>query len=244
VPANAPEALEARLLEGRWRAELGDAGGASVALGRLRAAVELKLSGGATPGAEEAKKVAALLVEAAQIEERERGDPLAAQRHLGLAIRLLPRNREIAGEFRRIAGELARGAPRVEPAAEEAAPREPAPEAAPGSAAEGSALTAVGADAGAEDVEDEILVERLTEKLRADPTDHRTALALAGALARLGRNLDLLALLSARMEEGGDEVRRELLPLRREVLMRLSEEAREAGRASEAELYEMMLSGE
>ena len=88
---------------------------------------------------------------------------------------------------------------------------------------------------------EEALVERLTARLRADPDDHGTALALAGALTRLGRDLDLLALLSARIEEGGDEVAGELAPMRRDVLRRLAAQAREAGRPSEAELYEMML---
>ncbi len=36
VPASAPEAAEARLLEARWRAELGDLAGAGLAIGRLR----------------------------------------------------------------------------------------------------------------------------------------------------------------------------------------------------------------
>jgi polyhydroxyalkanoate synthesis repressor PhaR len=39
--AAALESFEARLLEGRWRAELGDAAGAAQALGRLRDAVEI-----------------------------------------------------------------------------------------------------------------------------------------------------------------------------------------------------------
>jgi hypothetical protein len=52
--------------------------------------------------------------------------------------------------------------------------------------------------------------------------------------------MDLLALLSARMEEGDDEARAEVAPLRRAVLLRLAAGARAEGRASEAELYEMM----
>jgi thioredoxin-like negative regulator of GroEL len=240
VPPGAPEALEARLLEGRWRAELGDAAGASVALDRLRAAVELQLAGGEVPGPESAGTVAGLLVEAAQIEERERGDLLAAQRHLGLALRLLPRDRGVAAEFRRIAAELTRAAPRAEPPPAEAPPSEPPCEAAPTMGAPSEPAAA----GEAVEIEDEMLVERLTEKLRADPTDHRTALMLAGALARLGRDLDLLALLSARMDEGDEDARREISPLRREVLMRLAAQAREAGRPSEAELYEMMLSAD
>jgi hypothetical protein len=59
-------------------------------------------------------------------------------------------------------------------------------------------------------------------------------------LTRLGRDLELLALLSARLEEGGEAERADLLPRRREVLARLAEVARAEGRASEAELYELM----
>jgi cellulose synthase operon protein C len=83
-------------------------------------------------------------------------------------------------------------------------------------------------------------VERLTDKLRANPGDHAVTLELASALTRLGRDLDLLALLSARIEEGDDGVRRDLTPLRRDALLRLAAHARAEGRASEAELYEMM----
>jgi hypothetical protein len=65
-------------------------------------------------------------------------------------------------------------------------------------------------------------------------------LALSDVLTRLGRDLDLLALLSARMEEDSEAIRRELAPRRRVVLVRLAEAARAAGRHSEAELYEAM----
>ncbi|MFT3766894.1 MAG: hypothetical protein QM820_15455 [Minicystis sp.] len=99
-------------------------------------------------------------------------------------------------------------------------------------------------DATPDQAEEEALAQRLTERLRADPGDHATAMELAQVLARLGRDLNLLALLSARMEEGDDDVRREVAPLRREVLLRLAQQARDAGRASEAELYEMMAASE
>src|SRR5262249_4307838 len=87
IPPGGPHAFEARLLEGGWRAALGDLGGASGALGRLRDAVELV----PTVSGDAAGSLAALLVEAADIEERLRGDVFAAQRHLGVALRLAPR---------------------------------------------------------------------------------------------------------------------------------------------------------
>ncbi|WP_437567847.1 tetratricopeptide repeat protein [Sorangium sp. So ce542] len=342
IPPGAPESLEARLLEGRWCAELGDLGGASVALGRLRDAVELALQGrAADPGSAGAAgsllaggpaAVAALLAEAAEIEERSRGDLLAAQRHLGLALRLRPRDPEIAAAFRRVSGELApaaappRGAgpgPAPRPRATEqrievhvpapprrrsippepvvvAPPPAPSPPLAPAAIARTPAVAAPLAPAPAPriapppappiaprdpglldemptfdssdtstdlpdmppvpnsvtlaegqapfarafGVDDELLAERLADRLRADPTDHGVAMALADVLERLGRDLDLLALLSARLEEGDEAARQEVAPRRRDVLARLAARARAEGRAAEAELYEMLLHAE
>ncbi|WP_437314516.1 tetratricopeptide repeat protein [Sorangium sp. So ce385] len=348
IPPGAPESLEARLLEGRWCAELGDLGGASVALGRLRDAVELALQDrAADPGSARAAgspfvggpaAVAALLAEAAEIEERSRGDLLAAQRHLGLALRLRPRDPEIAAAFRRVSGELApavapprgagpsRGAepsPAPRPRATEqrievhvpapprrrsippepvvvAPPPAPSPPIAPAAIARTPAVTAPIAPAPAPriapppappiaprdpgrldemptfdssdtstdlpdmppvpnsvtlaegqapfaralGVDDELLAERLADRLRADPTDHGVAMALADVLERLGRDLDLLALLSARLEEGDEAARQEVAPRRRDVLVRLAGRARAEGRAAEAELYEMLLHAE
>ena len=91
-----------------------------------------------------------------------------------------------------------------------------------------------------DEAEDDRLAQQLTERVRADPTDHATSMALADVLARLGRDLELFALLSARMEEGDEAAQREVAPRRRAVLLRLAEAARREGRASEAELYERM----
>ena len=80
----------------------------------------------------------------------------------------------------------------------------------------------------------------LTDRVRADPHDHASAMKLAGALERLGRDMDSVGLYSARMDEGDDAERREVAPLRRAVLLRLAAAARAAGRDGEADLYEMM----
>ena len=85
--------------------------------------------------------------------------------------------------------------------------------------------------------DDELQADHLADKLRADPTDHPTALALAAVLERLGRDMELLALLSARLEEGDADVRRELAPIRRACLERLAAAALAAGRPEEASLY-------
>jgi tetratricopeptide (TPR) repeat protein len=221
IPPGLPESAEARFLEGRWRTELGDVAGAGIAFGRLRDAVEL------FPREPEGSALAAMLVEAAELEERERADLHAAQRDLGLAIRLRPRDPAIASRFRRVAAQVAGRAsikeapPPVPPPVHETAPA-PAPP--PSDHA----------------IDDERLAQELTDRLRADPRDHATAMELAGALERLGHDLDLLALLSARLDEGTPDQRRQVLPLRRAVLLRLASEARAAGRASEGELYELM----
>lgn len=243
IPPGTPESFEARLLEGRWRSELGDLGGAAAALGRLRDEVER--APGLEADGDKAALVAAMLVEAAQIEERERADLLAAQRHLGLALRLRPRDRAIAASFRRVAGEVARATKGA--AQESVAPARalepPEPEAQEPAAHEHDEEEGAiePAEEGAEpDERDELLVERLTDRVRADPRNHEAAMQLAGALDRLGRHLELLALLSARIEEGDEEARREVAPMRRAVLQKLAEQARSEGRPSEAELYELM----
>ena len=106
-----------------------------------------------------------------------------------------------------------------------------------GAAEEGDALAEGDAHA-----EDEALADRLASQLRADPRNRATVLALCDVLDRLGRDLELFALVSARIDEGDDDERRALLPVRRAVLSRLASRARAAGNHSEAELYEMMLS--
>ncbi|MEZ4298115.1 MAG: hypothetical protein R3B70_24395 [Polyangiaceae bacterium] len=131
IPAGAAEAPEARLLEARWRAELGDVAGAGLAIGRLRDHAERDpLTGAAAPapGTEaslRAEALAALLTEAASIDERARDDLAGAQRDLALALRLAPRDTRISNAFRRVAREHARRAGGAPLAA--GAPAMPAP---------------------------------------------------------------------------------------------------------------------
>jgi tetratricopeptide (TPR) repeat protein len=100
VPASAARALEARALEGRWRARLGDLVGASLAFGRLREAVEL--------APQTRPDQADWLLEAARFEQDVRHDPVAAERHLAAALRLKPHNRAIREAYRKAAAEVAR----------------------------------------------------------------------------------------------------------------------------------------
>ncbi len=80
-------------------------------------------------------------------------------------------------------------------------------------------------------------IEELTARLRLDPADDRIADELARLLRERGRGLELLALLSARLEDAPEDRREALLPRQRELLASLEDEARAAGNDGEAELF-------
>jgi hypothetical protein len=83
----------------------------------------------------------------------------------------------------------------------------------------------------------ELRVEELTRILQADPSRDDIVDELAALLIRLGRGLELLALLSARLEDAAPARRAQLLPTQRAVLERLEQDARASGRAVEADLF-------
>jgi hypothetical protein len=85
----------------------------------------------------------------------------------------------------------------------------------------------------------EARIEGLTEKLRADPTRDEVVDELVDVLSKLGRGLELLALLSARLEDAPPERRATLVVHPRAVLEKLESEARAAGRLEEASLFAM-----
>lgn len=233
VPMLAAETFEARVCEARWRMGLADATGASRATARLREAAEVY-----TLAPEERPRVSRLLVEAAKIDEAEIGDLKAAHRDLSLALRLAPRNTRIADDLKRVAREISGAQDPIAQPERISEPDLPALRE-PTSTAEPTAVLAASAavDPGPEA---EARVEQLTAQIRANPHDHASAMELAGILHWLGRDLDLLALLSARLDEAEGDVRAELVPMRRAVLIRLAAAARDEGRSSEAELYELM----
>ncbi|MBX3182180.1 MAG: hypothetical protein KF915_06095 [Polyangiaceae bacterium] len=78
--------------------------------------------------------------------------------------------------------------------------------------------------------------ERLRRRLEADPEDDNVALELALSLERLGADLELYALLSARLEDS-DAPLPELAALLRGVLVRLRDGALARGAQEEAWLY-------
>jgi hypothetical protein len=87
--------------------------------------------------------------------------------------------------------------------------------------------------------EAEARVEALTRAVQSDPTNDAVVDELVALLTKLGRSMELLALLSARLEDAPAERRAELLPRHREVLAELERAARDAGRDAEADLFKM-----
>jgi tetratricopeptide (TPR) repeat protein len=243
VKSDESVAVEARYREGTWLARLGDRAEASLAFLRMLEAEERTPHG--SP-----EHAAAWLAEAARFEREERGDLAIAKRHLGVAIRLRPKDPSLLAEFRRAARELEAArtfVPRTPereppPSRRDATPR--APLAAPVRRPLELDLSPDESDAEDEEgADDAALVEKLTDRLRGDPTNLEISLELAAALERLGRDLDLLGVLSAQIDEGDEETRALFLPLRRSTLERLARNARAEGREGEAQLYASMAKG-
>jgi tetratricopeptide (TPR) repeat protein len=249
VPNYAPEAPEARGLEGRWRAEIGDLAGASLAFARLRDLASTRV---ASSKSAEDKLVIAMLVEAAAFERDRKGDPLAAQRLLACALRLGPRDAEVQAAHR-AAGQLVLTAQGHDPGEATVAPAAPPRDEGPSSPIAQTrpeptetfppsrpsfdfGLAAVDSVSAGE-VEDAARVDELTRILQSDPTQDAVVDELAERLTRLGRTHELLALLSARLEEATPERRAHLIPQQRAVLERLEREARAAGRDLEASFF-------
>jgi tetratricopeptide (TPR) repeat protein len=210
VGSTSERGVEARALEARWRHQLGDLIGASQAFVRLREAIEFFSQ--PEPG------WSSLLCEAARFERDVQGDPVAAERHLAVALRVAPRDRAVADAYRQAASVLAARAR--------------------SSRAEPAVLPPATVESEAE-LEHEIA--RLEAGLRANPDDPHLAEHLANLLDQAGRQAELFALLSARLEEGAPEERVRLLPRARGVLEKLLGDATRQGHASEAELYRAAL---
>jgi cellulose synthase operon protein C len=251
-------APRARLLEARWRQELGDKAGAARAVARLRALAEVRLpepTGRRREPTEALSSLVEILREAADFEERVLADPRGAARTLALALRLDPSHREatrrlqVLGDALRSSKDDPAEAP-GEASASVERPRASAPRAAEPrrdlqladrpdpSGTERPIVLPV------DEAEAEERVELLSQRLRADPRDKATADELATLLESLGRDLELLALLSARVEDavGVDAV--PLAEARRTVLFRLAERAKAEGRLDESDLYRSMAEAE
>jgi tetratricopeptide (TPR) repeat protein len=232
IPDAAPEAIEARGLEGRYRAALGDSGGASLAFARLRERAGREAS--ALPWLDEASRF-----------EETRGELHLAQAHLAAALAIAPQSSELEARYRAVSQRIATSTG-VRPVPEETRPHIPSTTDTPSAVAEAlperdvDPLAPFGeGEADPSPEEDEERVEALTRTLQGDPTNDAVVDELTTRLTRLGRSMDLLALLSARLEDAPPERREQLLPRHRAVLERLEHEARAAGRDGEADLFRM-----
>jgi hypothetical protein len=174
-----------------------------------------------------AQTAPAFLMEAARF-ERSRGDALAAQRHLAAALRLKPHDAEIGAAYRQACAAAAPPQPPLPAIAEEPIIHDGDP---------GARLM----ETTSETPGDGTRVDELIRALHADPTNDGVVDELAGTLTRLGRSHELLALLSARLEDATPERRAALVPKQRTVLERLSREARWQGRPLEADLFALAL---
>jgi tetratricopeptide (TPR) repeat protein len=255
IPSDAREAPLARGLEGRWRAKLGDVAGAALAFARLR---ELAASLAPPTDDPHVSMWVALLVEAAELHRSRLHDALGAQRHLAVALRLRPWDAELRRAYREVGELVARGdkdGASPAPAGARSKPdgASPAPagarskpgeaEPAPASSNEMNRPLSIDLGLGAEtessddEVRAGVRVEELTRRLHGEPQDDAAADELASLLESLGRGHELLALLSARLEDATLERRAELAPRARAALARLAVEAEAAGRLEEAALY-------
>jgi hypothetical protein len=233
IAPDAAEAPVARGLEGRWRARLGDVSGATLAFARLR-----EFAASLPPSEDErTRRIAALLVEAAEMQEVARNDPISAQRCLGEALRLRPHDRALRARYREVCATVARDAGSTNFDAFEAAS---ATHATPMLASHAPSLDlglpseSPGAD---EDDARAHRVEELKQRIVADASDENAATELASLLEALGRGHELLALLSARLEDAAPERRAELVTRTRAVLQHLADESEKAGRIDEAAMY-------
>ncbi|MEO7109922.1 MAG: hypothetical protein ABI183_05750 [Polyangiaceae bacterium] len=209
IPNDAAEAPLARALEGRWRGEIGDLAGASLAYARLRELAEEAPAG--TAG------LIALLMEAARFEDSARNDFLAAQRALACAMRIDPHDQSIIVFYRQIASKIAGN--RADFTA--------APLAAP--AVVHGEIDEATLDARADE---------LARRLQADPSSDAVADELADCLDRLRRDMELFALVSARVEDAPNAAARaRWLPRQRDVLRRLERTARADGEEGQALFY-------
>ncbi len=257
IPFGSEQTVAARALEGRWRHLLEDTVGASHAFSQAReAAAQLPR--------QTVANLAGWLVEATRFELDVRHDALAAKRHIQLALEACPRDPEIENLFRHVARTLASN-PSNTPGPLAQPPQEPAQEHQAGSKStqidDASPKTPTPKtptpktptpktptpnqnifDLSDSDVEGEARIEELTARVRAAPDDHGAVFELCELLERAGRLLDLMALVSARLEESSDPaIRDDLSAVYKRTLAALISECRSQSRDEEAEMYEMVL---
>ena len=221
VPMSSPRVAEARALEARWRAAIGDIAGASVGYAKLREVVELG-------GPRDNRDVADWLLEAGRFERDVANDISAAEKHLALALRIAPRNAAVAEAYRATAAVLAR---KLRPKAE---PIQEVVEVA------GQELAVVESP-----VESEVSLEQEAEELKrrlmAGVSDLAGERRLVELLTSLGRDDEVFAFISARVAEDPRAGSSRWSEAMRAVLTRLIRAAEDSGRGEEAKLYRQAL---
>ncbi len=224
VEVDAPEAAEARGLEGRWRARLGDWPGAVLSFARLR---ELAATLGPSIDEGRAAMIAALLAEAADVERGGPTDVVSAKGHLMVALRLRPHDVELRRAYREIDGIVERSVAHERVGGrDEPIPRDPCP------------FVKRGLHTRVEDeARSAARVEELTRQLQMDPANEQVSQELASLLESLGRGHELVALLSARIEEAVPARRAEAIRLGREAIARMAAKADASGRSEDASFY-------
>jgi cellulose synthase operon protein C len=239
IPAEAPEGPLARGLEGRWRARLGDVAGAALAFARLR---ELAASFAGPEVDARTASLAALLGEAADLHRLRLHDFPGAQRNLSAALRLCPHDADLRRSYREIGDLVATrtgdtgATPSGRASASQVAPEVHRP-------LEVDFTSEPAREPTEDDARASARVDELTRRIHADPKDDAAADALAPLLEALGRGHELLALLSARLEEAAPERYAVLAPQARAALVRLAAQAERAGRLEEAALYRSAMAG-
>lgn len=207
----------AQLLEGRYRSQLHDLAGASLAFSRMREHMARGVL---------REEFFPWLMEAARFERDRRGDKELTRSYLELALRIAPKDGHLRGELTALLD-----SPSVDTTTQASAPKQETP--------------TVASEAPARPWDPEVAeqrVEVLKRQLEGSPDDDRIVDELSDLLTKLDRGMELLAVLSARLEDAAPERRAQLMPKQRAVLARLEQDALEHGRTSEAELYRMALS--
>ncbi len=233
-----PHAAHARALEGACRLQLGDGPGAERAYAAAADLVEHR-----PVPAEDAQSVRELLAGGARV-AREEGRASFAMRLALAALTVAPNDPDARALVQAIGRMMPARPERPEEDDEHEPPEDSeTPTTDPGVVA-GSALDLDLDDEPntPQNVDDETRAEALLARVKADPQDHAAIDALVEVLARLGRDMEMFALLSARWDDATPEERRALMPQQRAVLARLAVAAAKNGRALEAQLYRDALS--
>ena len=234
APSGTTHEPEIRIWEARFRHQLGDPQGATVAYAAVRDVILARAAAAPTEAAD-------WLLEAARFERDVRGDLYAARQHLLVGTRASKDDPAIARLLHEVSSavalatreatfsEAALSEQTIVPSVDSLATAEPAKAASPRSLI--AAITIEDEDVAA------ARVEHLTEQLRADPTHEEVVLELAGLLRALGRSHELLAVLLARVEDAPSEKRETIVQGTCALLEELATEAASAGKDLDASLF-------